>query len=450
MNKYIFKLTIVIILFTGCEDFLDNPPAVGLSNDKLVDIPSMQALIYGAYSQTRGYIAQYSLYSSAMVRDINIRNRAEYEQFYDHLLSTNMTSWVYNSSYSALGLINTVAVSDVDNMEGTDEEKSSILGDMHFLRAMIYFELNNYFTLPSTGYSVPLVKEPIGVNDRVSTTTSENIKNSVEEDIERARQYFDEEPGVGNYYTATALAARIYFYHEKYELAYQRANEVITEGNYIIEDDVADAFVPGKSSRENIFSFVFNSADGIGTSPTQNLFTSYQADDSRGWYSLNLDGELAQFMLADTTDARYSAFFTETEAHTYIDGKYSTDQMDFHYIRLPEMYLIRAEANIRANNSVSQQDVNDINILKERSNPSTVLNSIPSLEEMLNIIFIERTKELAIELGDHFLNVRRLEKPIIEKEEEGGGLKPFNEYNNLLVFPFPESEVEIHGLTRER
>ncbi len=448
MKKLIYSITMFFIVLTGCEDFLDKPPTTGLSNDKLVDLPSMEALIYGAYDQVRGFLPQYSLYGSGMVRDILIRNAAEFTQFYDHELSTNMTSWVFSGSYTTLGLVNTVAISDIQNMGGSDQRKNAVLGDMHFLRALIYFELNNYFTLPSTGFSVPLVKEPIGVNDRVSCNTSEEIKNFIEEEIENARNYFENVDGVADYYTATALAARIYFYHGRYELAFQRANEVIEEGNYRLEPTVEKAFTPGTNSRENIFSIAFNSGDGSGKSPVKYLFTAYQANESKGWFSLNPDSELAQLMAADTSDERFSAFFTPGESLTYIDGKYSTDQMDYHYIRLPEMYLTRAESNIMVNNNVSQQDVDDINAIIGRAKPEGILETIPSVQETLDLIFEERTKELAIELGDHYLNVRRLQKGIHKIPQEGEGLKPFNEYSELLVYPFPENEVEIHGLTR--
>lgn len=112
------------------------------------------------------------------------------------------------------------------------------------------------------------------------------------------------------------------------------------------------------------------------------------------------------------------------------------------------MYLTRAEANIMKNNSVSQKDVDDINILRKRADPTTVLASIPSKLNALNILFDDRTKELAFELGDHYLNVKRLEKGIIKTAKEGGGLQPYSEYSALLVFPFPDDEIKIHGLTR--
>ncbi len=450
MKKIIFSILFVFTLFSCSDDFLENPPATGLSEDKLKDLPSMEALVYGAYHQARDFTFQSSLYSTGMVRDVGIRNRSEYTQFFDHQLTTNMTSWMYSQGYKVVGLLNRIAVSDIDNMEGSQARKNAILADMHFLRAIIYFDLNNFWTLPSTGFSVPLVKEPIRPNDRVSCAHSEDIRLIVEQDIEQARTLLKDNTGlVADYYAATAMAARIYFYHEKYDLAYQRANEVIENGGYALEENVGAPFTPGASSNENIFKFQYNSEDGSGLSPVKELNEAYRAEEAEGFYHLNLNGELAELMLEDTTDVRYSTFFTEGASYTYIDGKYSTDQMDYVYIRLAEMYLTRAEANIMRNNSVSQQDVDDINAIRVRVNPSTMLNSIPSKEEALEILYDERTKELAIEQADHFLNVKRLEKGIVQTEQEGDGIKPYSQYKDLLAFPLPENEVAIHGLSRQ-
>lgn len=448
MKKTLVILITILSLLTGCEGFLDNPPPTGLSADKLVDIPSMQALIAGAYDLARNFAPQSSLYATAMVRDVIVLNRAEYEQFYDHQLQNGMSSWMFTTAYSVLHNINTVAVSDIQNMQGTATAKNAVLGDMHFLRALVYFDLNNYFELPSTGYSVPLVKVPIGANDRVSCSLAVDIVKSNEDDIEQARTCFKEVSGISNYYASTALAARIYFFNKEYDKAYERANEVITSGKYKIENDVKAPFVPKANSLENIFSFKYNSADGSGSSPTSTTYEAYQLNESSGFYRLNTEGVLSQLMLTDTTDKRYLAFFTKQPSYTYINGKYPTDQMNLIYIRLAEMYLTRAEANIMKNNSVSQQDIDDINIIRRRANPSSVINSIPDVQTTLDIIFNERTKELAIENGDHYLNVKRLEKGIIKIPSEGTGLKPYSEYSEILVFPFPLNEVTIHNLTR--
>lgn len=449
MKNYILPILLLLTLFACDEDFLDKQPPIGLTDDKLTDIGSMQALIYGAYGEIRPFVHQPALYGAGMMREVLNRTRGEYDQFYQHQITQVMTGWMYDVAYNALGSLNRVDVTDFESITGTEDQKNAILGDMYFLRALIYFEMNNYFALPSTGYSVPLVLEPLTTSDRVETATTQEIREQVESDIENARRHFENSDGVSNYWAATALAARIYFYHEKYNLSYERADEVINSGNYSLASDVSAPFEPNSDSPENIFVFEFNNVDGPGTSPSSNMWQAYQNNPLNGFYSVNPNGGAAELLL-DPDDARYNAFYVESDLYIFVSGKYSTDQMDYRYIRLAEMYLTRAESNVMVSNSVSQQDLDDINALRLRATPNAVLTSTVSIEEMLDHLYVERTKELAFELGDHFLNTKRLRKDIIEIPSEGTGSKSYEEYSDQLVFPFPQIEIDVHGLTRNR
>mgnify|MGYP001189660527 FL=1 len=444
------KLVIIFVsaVFWSCgDDFLDNPPNIGLTPDKLTDFASAQALLYGAYAQIRPFVSQSALYSAGMMRDVVNRNRGEYDNFYGHEISTNMTSWQYTSGFTALGTVNKIFADDLANTAATDSEKSAVLADAHFLRALIYFDLNNYWGDPVTNYTVPLLETPLSIDDRVSCAKTSELSAFIETEIENARVHFQEaSSGISNYYAATALAARIYFFHEKYDLAYARANEVITSGQYSLESDVTEVFTAPGNSNEIIFKIMFNSIDGSGVSPSARIFEAYQASPTLGFYSMNPNGVAAE-MIMDEDDARYTGFYSSDDNYIYVE-KYTTDQMHYQYIRLAEMYLTRAEANIMVNGSVNQQDVDDINALRNRAKPSSVITSIPTKDQALSMLFEDRTKELAFELGDHFLNTKRLKFGIIKTQDEGEGFKTYSEWIELLLYPFPGNEVDIHGLTR--
>ena len=110
------------------------------------------------------------------------------------------------------------------------------------------------------------------------------------------------------------------------------------------------------------------------------------------------------------------------------------------------MYLTRAESNIMTNNAVSTQDVADVNMVKNRAGAADTVTGTPAVATMLDVIFNERSKELCFEYGDRFLNSRRLQKSIVD--ENGSGTVPFANYNTILVYPLPQSEVNIHNLQR--
>ena len=295
------------------------------------------------------------------------------------------------------------------NSAATEEEKASVLADAHFLRALIYFDLNNYWGDPISGYTVPLLEFPLGIDDRVSCATTADAMAFIETEIESARTNFQvASAGISNYYAATALAARIYFYHEKYDLAYARADEVINSNQFSLESDVSEVFVAPGNSNEIIFKIMFNSVDGSGVSPSARIFEAYQNSATNGFYSLNPNG-VAAGLIMDETDARYTSLYSADDNYVYVE-KYSTDQMHYQYIRLAEMYLTRAEADIMVNGSVNQQDVDDINVLRNRAKPSSVLTSIPTKDQTLDLIFVQRGNtigKIALvreELGDATIN----------------------------------------------
>ncbi len=444
MKKALLILSFFFVITSCGEDFLDISPAIGLSEDKLTDIPSMQALIFGAYNQSRAFVQYTNVMSSTMMRDAVIRRNVNYLPFFAHQIPNTFTSNMFERGYATLNTLNTVSNANVRDMPGTDADKNKILGDMHFLRALVYFDLNNYFTLHSTGNSVPLVLSPIGVNDRLSVSSSEEIKNQIESDIEEARTLLALSAGVADYEIATALAARIYFFHKKYDKAYEYANEIINSGNYSLEKEVTGPFDNPAGSSEVIFGIKFNATEV--SNPSNINFNAYQPVDNEGFASLNTMSLIATLRSADPEDKRHGDLYTETDNLIYADGKYPTDQMDYIFIRYAEMYLTRAESNIMNNNAVNDQDIADINEIKNRAGASGVITGLPSAVATLDIIFNERSKELCFERGDRYLNTRRLEKDIINENGQGG--TAFSQYADLLAFPFPVNEVRIHGLSR--
>lgn len=439
MKKLIYSI-LLSFMVVSC-DFLETPPALGLTEDKLIDLKAMRALVNGSFSSSRAFLDDVTIFDMLVVRDMAVRNRPEWDGFFEHHMASDMC---FQEFYKAIGILNEVAVSDVQGMKGSQDEKDVVLGEMHFMRALLYFQVNERFELPSTGWSAPLTLKPVAVGERLTCAKASDIRAQVEKDIEQARTLLKGKTAVfADYYAATALAARIYFYYENYAKAYECANEVIVSGKYELES-LAAPFEPLAGSRENIFTILYNPVDS--QSPVDKLAEFMQASETLGVLYVYDKGELARYF--DRNDERYKAFFKEQDNVVYGSGKYTTDKMDYPYIRLAEMYLTRSEANIMKNGSVSQQDVDDVNEIIERAMPEDVLTEIPSQDVMLDILYKERTKELALEVGDHFLNVKRLKRGIVAYP--GEGYIPYSEYADIVASIFPETEKAYHDLDRNR
>tara|TARA_B110000444_G_scaffold149536_1_gene139855 strand:- start:7985 stop:9349 length:1365 start_codon:yes stop_codon:yes gene_type:complete len=445
MKKIIFLVIASGLIFTSCEDFLEETSTIGLSAEKLTDISSMNSLNAGAFNDLRSFYAYQPMITTSLVRDIKIRRSANWIPFYKWTSSGippmfSGNSW--NAAFRALNKVNTVLNSDIDNMYGTAGERASVKGDAFFIRAAVYFQLNNYFTNPNTGISVPLVTTVLGTNDRVPLETSEKIRTQIESDIEAARTSLLVKGGVNSYAAATAMAARIYFYHGKYNLAYERANEVITDGGYSLETNLADIYTKGNASSEVIYSIITNLSENNFGAGSQG-FEQFQADEANGTASVNINGLIGKLRAADPVDKRFTDLMKEGDGLIYANGKYPNNAVDYIGIRLAEMYLTRAESNIMVNNSVSADDVSDVNMIKNRAGASDVVSGLPNQVAMLEIIFNERSKELCFEWGDRFLNTRRLKKDIIN--ESGDGYVSHSQYNNLLYYLLPNAESRIQN-----
>ena len=193
---------------------------------------------------------------------------------------------------------------------------------------------------------------------------------------------------MNSYAAATAMAARIYFYHGKYNLAYERANEVITDGGYSLETNLADIYTKGNASSEVIYSIITNLSENNFGAGSQG-FEHFQANEANGTASVNINGLIGKLRAADPVDKRFTDLMKEGDGLIYANGKYPNNAVDYIGIRLAEMYLTRAESNIMVNNSVSADDVSDVNMIKNRAGASDVVSGLPNQVAMLEIIFNE-------------------------------------------------------------
>jgi hypothetical protein len=432
------------LTFTSCEDFLEEDPSIGLSADKLTDIASMNALVHGAYDNMRGFYAYQPMITAGFVRDYSVRNSANWTPFYKWTntgVPGMFTGNSYGNGFRTLNKVNTVLNADIENMYGTAAQRSQVLGDAHFIRAAIYFQFHMTFTDPTTQKSVPLVTTVLGTNATVTQATGSELIAQFEYDIEEARKHFAISNGVTTHVAATAMAARMYFYLGKYDLAYARANEVIVSGAHSLEANVADIYSKGNASAESIYTIITNRTEnsfGVQSIMNQN----FQADKDNGVASLNPYSLIAQFRNANPSDKRFSDLMTEGDGLVYVDKKYPSLESDYVVLRLAEMYLTRAESNIMKNGSVSASDVADVNMIKNRASVA-LISGTPSQADMLDIIYNERSIELCFEWGDRFYNTRRLQKDIVA--EGGNGVIPFSNYNTLLVYPISTADSDIHG-----
>jgi hypothetical protein len=117
------------------------------------------------------------------------------------------------------------------------------------------------------------------------------------------------------------------------------------------------------------------------------------------------------------------------------DGTLRVDKFDntfgnVHIIRLAELYLIRAEANLRtgAATTLGNTPLDDVNTIRARAGLD------PLATVTIANVLTERIHELAFEGGFFLHDAKRLQQTV--------GAQPYN--SNKLVFPIPLQDINAN------
>jgi hypothetical protein len=254
----------------------------------------------------------------------------------------------------------------------------------------------------------------------VSRNTVEEVYNKVITDLISAASKLPEENDV--YATsgaANALLARVYL--QKYDFAKARdaANAVINSGLYELQPTCADVFNNDDNTAEDIFATQITSQD-LSSAMTE-FFSVPQFGGRDGDVEI-LEGHLN---LYSPNDQRLALFFNGNGGMR--SGKWNNLYGVVNLFRLAEMYLIRAECNIRLGTTIGNTPLADYNLIHERAGLT------PAASVTLDDILLERRLELSFE-GFRIHDQRRLHENVLALT-----------YNDpKLVFPIPFRETEAN------
>lgn len=261
MKKHILSLMAAVSLLTGCYD-LDRTPYDQVSSEAMWQTADQckQGLM-GVYASLK----EDDLFGKMFLIDVNSDVAAGYDQYEVLQLGTATSKtgfynskWQdgYNSIQRANLVIRNVAEAPIE--EGT---KNQILGEAHFLRALVYFHLMDYFGgLPLYDESVDLEKD---FNNLMNPRSSvEDTRAFIVKDLEKALEcglpeaWDSENYGRVTLTAVQALLGKVYLYAKEYDKAVEWL-EKSTNGHELYSD-YAGLFNldGGHTSSEMIFSIV--------------------------------------------------------------------------------------------------------------------------------------------------------------------------------------------------
>ena len=445
--KHIFKnilpyvLTAGLLLLGSCAKQLDIEPVNTIDGSNAVATSGdVEALLVGAYDA----LGDADVLGGNIQRDADLLGDdgeiffdgtfvAPDEIFRKNMLLTNAqaeTTWL--DTYRAINITNNVLA----NLQVvTDAKRTRVEGEAKFLRGLMYFELVRIFGktwldgTPSANPGVPLVLTPtleITEQNKVSRNSVTQVYAQVIKDLTEAEAALPVSNGFfATKFAAAAILSRVYMMQGRYPEAAAAATRVIGSGRYMLAD-IEQVFdlrvnVNGANTSEDIFAMQVTSQDGTNS---LNVFFGASEFGGRG----DIIIEDAHLALYEPDDKRGGLFYEGDIGNIY-SSKWINAFGNVKIVRLAEMYLTRAEANLRTGATVGATPASDLNLVRARAG----LSPLPAATLTVAAILRDRNLELAFE-GHRIHDLKRTRSDV-------AGLA-FS--SPKLVFPIPQREMDAN------
>ena len=259
MKKSILIISVLILLFnTACNNILNVEPEIYVSdNTAFTDDKSAYAALIGVYDAAQNYYGP-NLNSHNVISD-NVVNNTSPGNIIPTLTAAGSSGadptggGAYGSMYEAINRANSVIVKTAALSETviSTASKNQYLGEAYFLRALAYA------TLVKTYGGVPIVLEPTSSptqdNGIKRSTAAENYAQILT-DLDKAESLLSTTivRNRANKWSVYALKARIYLYTEKWDLAEEQANKLISNTTFKLVKPYSTFYTTAKSD-ESIF-----------------------------------------------------------------------------------------------------------------------------------------------------------------------------------------------------
>ncbi len=450
-NKYInFTKKWILFLVVGfsvasCDSFLeaDAPTSSLTSNNVFVSDGTATSAVSGMYAYMMSNSDPYDVFSGGLgvmtgltSDELNDNNLIYQDYQKNQLITTGNTPlyYMWSNTYKYIYQANACIIGITDNTNMSTAVQNQLLGESYFIRAISYFYLTNLYG------DVPLITGlDYQENMTKSRTPSAEIYLLIQSDLEKAENlltanYPSANRARPNKFTAKALSARVNLYLKKYQIAKDKASEVIA-GDYALST-VQEVFkIP---SRETIWQLAAVSNTFRNTYDGKFYSAVYAA---RPTYTI-LDNLYNTFEAGDTRKSNWIANYTYNATVYHYPNKYTrvvetTTPTEYNIVfRLAEQYLIRAEAEANLGNLGNA--VTDLNKIRTRANLGGYTGALTE-EAILSAIAHERRTEFFAEHGHRWFDLKRTNTI----DAVLGTLKPTWK-TTAKLWPVPQNEINAN------
>lgn len=364
---------------------------------------------------------------------------------YTPIKTSSHAASFWASAYRSVGAANRV-IEAIPDASAADAKQ--LKGENLYIRAMLHFNLVRIFgrpypQTPEVNLGVPILKDGLTDDEKLvlPRSTVKQVYDFIIADLLKAADFMTQNKSnsFASKHVAEALLARVYLYKGDNTKALEYANKVINSGRYTLltTSEYPNYFrsVP-EANKETIFCIRHIKTEDRGFSAIGSMFFSGDASGNplnqaaSGWGELYASKKIYEALMAYPQDVRLKFLSPLMENGTvkfntkitpnvpmYYINKYNLQEGIVNlsspvYLRLAEMYLIRAEANTKLGND--QASLDDVNIIRKRAGiPVLTLAGLSIAgKTMLDAVLDERWLELAYEGHRHY-DLFRNNRPIV-------------------------------------
>jgi hypothetical protein len=443
LTIYALALSAGLFLTSGCDSKLDVAPTQSIDeNAALSTSRDVEVTLIGCYDGLQdgdvyGGGFQYASELLGNSDELNFGGTFQnlLEMYNKEITKANVTALAtWRDSYITINRCNNV-LSALDILD--EDKRERVEGEARFIRGSLYFDLVRLYAKTwgdgdnASNPGVPIILKPTrGVTDadNVPRNSVAEVYAQVLADLTAAKNLLPEENTIyANKYAASAQLSRVYLMQANYAAARDEANSVIESGNYALNSTFSSLFFTflnnaGSNPDEYIFSMIVTQQDGTNDMNTFFGTTISSIPGTAGRGDIRVAAKHRS--LYEAGDQR-GAFFVSTN-NTFTQ-KHLDQFGNVLQFRLAEMYLTRAEANLRLGTVVGAAPLADINLIRARAG----LKAATTLT--LESILKERHLELAFE--GHMLHD-------IKRNKLNVGTLAYN--SPKLILPIPQREIDVN------
>lgn len=437
--KYVFALAVAFVA-TSCDKELDIAPQnsllTGASVATEANVINIMNGIYNEAAQVASYGGRAHMAADLLGNSNQVTWDGTFSQPREYInkrmLAANAyVSGLWTNQYEVANQA-LIVLENSSKITSNATLKQTVEGEAYLFSGLAYFDLVRYFGKQyvaggaNTQLGVPVLTKAVLNKDQItfpSRNTVKQVYDKIVADLTKAVNMLPNSNSRGavyaNKFVAQAVLARVYLQMGDYAKALAAANDVITNGGFQLAGAYGDAFNKGNDIKEYIFAWQVTAQSG-----TNGLNTFYAAEADGG-----RDGDIvinnAYVGMFDAADERGKFFYVAKGER--LTQKFRNQFANVIFARLPEMYLVRAEANARLSSSVGATPLADVNTVRSRAKaPAKTAVTVAD-------ILKERQLELGFE-GFLLHDLRRTQTNV--------GAINYND--DRLVMPIPQREIDVN------